>query len=366
MIVANVVGTRPEFVQVAPLVRRLERGHTPVIIHTGQHYDALMSDVFFRELELPRPDENLGVGSEGQATQTARIMTRLEKVLERRKPDVVLVYGDTNSTLAGALTATKMGIPVGHVEAGMRSYNRSMPEEVNRVVVDHLADLLLCPTRSAIGNLRREGIRSGVTFVGDVMLDSMLFWKPRLKGLPDGLAVNLLPKRYSIMTLHRPVNVDDLTSLRRILRAVGETGEPVIFPVHPRTRASLQKGGLRKFPANITPVDPLGYLEFLSLLSRARRVLTDSGGVQKQAYFLGVPCITLREETEWVETVNAGWNVLVGSRPSAIRKAVREFRPHGRRPPYFGRGRASERIVQVMERGLRPRSRRSRTASEVG
>jgi len=322
-------------------------------VHTGQHYDPSMSELMFRTLRLPQPHHVLGVGSGSHAYQISRIMERLEPVLLKEKADCVLVYGDTNSTLAGALTAAGLGIPVAHVEAGLRSYNRTMPEEVNRVIVDHIADFLFCPTKVSVSNLRNEGIRRGVYRVGDVMLDSALFWRQTAASRKVPQALGLERKGYLLMTLHRPGNVDDAKSLGRVLGAIRRLDRIVVFPIHPRTRARLRRTlGAAKPPANLRIVEPMVYFDFLSALMNAEKVLTDSGGVQKQAYFFGVPCITLREETEWIETVQAGWNVLVGTKPTSIVEAAENFSPSGGRPNFYGAGRAAPSIVKVMENRL--------------
>ena len=352
MRVVTILGARPQFIKAGPVSQALrEGGHGEHLIHTGQHYDYAMSQVFFEELGLPAPEVNLEVGSGGHGWQTGTMLLRIEEALLERRPDWVLVYGDTNSTLAGALAAVKLRIPVAHVEAGLRSFNRDMPEEHNRVLTDHCADLLLCPTPSAVDQLAREGIQSGVHLVGDPMFDAVLNNRERARGrsLPGGLD-DLEAGGYLLATVHRPYNTDDPQVLRRIIEAFEEIGEPVVFPVHPRTRARLVDvtgtSGLRY----VRLVEPLGYLDLLRLLGDARLVLTDSGGVQKEAYFLGVPCVTLRPETEWRETVEAGWNVLVGADPARIKDAARSLRPPPERPALFGDGRAGQAIVAALTR----------------
>jgi UDP-GlcNAc3NAcA epimerase len=304
--------------------------------------------VFLRELEIPQPDHNLGVGSGSHAQQTARIMLALEPLAISTKPDVMLVYGDTNSTLAGALVAAKVGVPLAHIEAGLRSFNRRMPEEVNRVLTDSCADLLFCPTGSAEENLRSEGIREGVHNVGDVMLDTLQRFLPRAKDTSDVLSrLGIQAGSYVLVTLHRPANVDDLRSLASILAAHARLEERVVFPVHPRTRVSLTQMGY--IPAsNLKLIDPVGYLDMLILETNARRIITDSGGVQKEAYILGVPCVTCRAETEWTETLDAGWNVLAGSDPERILEAVLRPPPVEDRVSIFGDGHAAERIVELL------------------
>lgn len=353
MKIAIIAGTRPEFVQAEPLLRTISRRHITLFIHTGQHYDRNMSELFIRSVGLRKPQFVLGVGSASHAEQTAKVMERLGPLLEKERPDCALVFGDTNSTLAAALTATKLGIPLGHVEAGLRSFNRSMPEEVNRITVDHLSDFLFCPTAASVRNLRIEGIRRGVHRVGDVMYDSARHWRRAAheRDLPRRLSLDR--QGYLLLTLHRPGNVDDRQVLSRILRTVSRFDRPVLFPIHPRTRARIRhESDGQRLPRNLRIVDPLGYLDFLSALMDSEKVLTDSGGVQKQAYFFRIPCITLRRETEWVETVETGWNTLVGTDPRALLRAVRNFEPARRHPDLYGNGQAAARILKVLERAL--------------
>jgi len=309
-----------------------------------------MSEVFFRDLDLPRPDYNLGVGSGPHGAQTAAMLQLIEEVLVKEQPDYVLVYGDTNSTLAGALAAAKLHIPVAHIEAGLRSFNRRMPEEINRVITDHLSTLLFCPTETAIKNLAQEGITEGAHLVGDVMYDAVLQFVEIAKQCSTILSdLNLNPKEYLLATVHRAYNTDFAENLENIVAALRETGERVIFPVHPRTHQRLIQLGLdnaESASGNLQFVGPIGYLDMLMLEQNARLVLTDSGGVQKEAYFFGVPCVTLRPETEWVETVETGWNVIVGASRSQIRNAVSGKQwPEGSPPPLFGNGRAAHSIV---------------------
>jgi UDP-N-acetylglucosamine 2-epimerase len=350
MFIVSVVGARPQFVKAAVLSRALRARHEELLLHTGQHYDDLMSDVFFRELGLSAPDVNLGVGSGSHATQTARALEGIEGVLTSRRPDAVVVYGDTNSTLAGALAASKLGIPVAHVEAGLRSYDRSMPEETNRVLTDHVASWLLCPTDTAIECLRREGIVDGVHHVGDLMYDSLLAALPRVKqgetGVLSGHALE--PGAYYVATVHRASNTDDATTLRALFVAFGRLECPVVLPLHPRTREAVASAGIA--PAgDLRIVEPVGYFEMVALERNARAVLTDSGGVQREAYFLGVPCVTLRTESEWPETAADGWNVLAGADPDAIVRAAQRSRPQTPPQPFFGDGHAAEKIVEILE-----------------
>ncbi|MDD3857494.1 MAG: UDP-N-acetylglucosamine 2-epimerase (non-hydrolyzing) [Methanoculleus sp.] len=350
MKIVSIVGARPQFIKCAPVSRELRKEHDEVLVHTGQHYDHGMSEVFFEELGIPKPDYNLGIGSGAHGHQTGAMLGAIEGVLEREKPDVVLVYGDTNSTLAGALAAAKMHVPVAHVEAGLRSFDRRMPEEVNRVLTDHASDLLLCPTETAVRNLAAEGITEGVFLVGDVMVDAMNHNRAVAEERSRILeAVGVEPEEYLVVTVHRPSNTNSREKMAAILGALEEVERPVVFPVHPRTRKYLSEYGLlATMPENILVVEPLGYLDMLRLMAHAEKILTDSGGVQKEAYMLGVPCITLRENTEWVETVEAGWNVLVGAERERIVAMIRGFAPVGDQFPLFGNGQAAAGIAKII------------------
>jgi UDP-N-acetylglucosamine 2-epimerase len=346
--ILNVVGARPQFIKAAAVCRalRARAGLQDVLVHTGQHYDPEMSDVFFAELGLPLPDRALGVGSGTHADQTGRILVAVERVVEEEEPALVLVYGDTNTTLAAALAAVKLQVPVGHVEAGLRSFNRSMPEEINRVVADHVSSLLFCPTPVAVQNLRAEGIAVGVHQVGDVMFDLLrLSLEHKRDAVLGELGVE--PGGYYLITLHRAGNTDDVARLEAIVSAAGKLDAPVVFPVHPRTRKAMEQAGVRP-DGSLRAIAPLGYLDFLALQASARAILTDSGGVQKEAYMLGVPCVTLRAETEWTETVAAGWNVLVDADPDAIIAAA-ERTPPRERQELYGDGHAAERIAAICE-----------------
>jgi len=315
MKIVTIVGARPQFIKCAPVSRALRAEHTEVLVHTGQHYDANMSDVFFTELDIPAPDYHLGIGSGPQGEQTGRMLAAIEEVIMKEQPDMVLVYGDTNSTLAGALAAVKLHIPVAHVEAGLRSFDRSMPEEINRVVTDHVSDLLFCPTQTAVDNLLTEGITTGVHLTGDVMVDALLYNAGIAEESSTVLEdLELVEGGYSVATVHRASNTDAEENLRSIVDAFGEIGNPIVFPAHPRTVKYLKEYGLYDhLPGNVRLTEPLAYLDMLHLMRHARMILTDSGGVQKEAYVLKVPCVTLRENTEWVETLRDGWNVLVGA-----------------------------------------------------
>ena len=341
----SVVGARPQFIKAAPVSRAIRRRHDEVLVHTGQHYDENMSQVFFRELDIPEPDINLGVGSGPHGAQTGAMMSGLEKVALEVRPDWVLVYGDTNSTLAAALVAAKLHQHLAHVEAGLRSYDRRMPEEVNRVVADHLSDLLLCPTDTAVRNLAREGIERGVHVIGDVMYDAFLHSADAAKKRSEIIGrLGLTPGRFALATVHRAENTDDPEQLASIMRGMDLSGLDVVLPLHPRTRARLRED----IGPRIKLIDPVGYLDMIAIEGAAEIIVTDSGGVQKEAYFLAKPCITLRESTEWTETVTAGWNVLVGSDTERIAEAMRNFRPAGKRRDLFGDGHASEKIAELL------------------
>lgn len=349
MHIVTIVGARPQFIKAAAISRVLRQRHREVLVHTGQHYDASMSDVFFRELDIPAPDVNLAVGSASHGAQTGAMLAKIEAVLLAERPDWVLVYGDTNSTLAGALAAAKLHIPVAHVEAGLRSFNRAMPEEINRILTDHISALLLCPSQTAVDNLAREGITRGVTLVGDVMADVLRLAVERADtALPDipGVASGA----YALATVHRAENTDDAARLRGILTGLSLLDMPVIFPVHPRAHRAIATLGWTP-PDHVHLIEPVGYLSMVALMRSARVILTDSGGVQKEAYWLGVPCVTLRDETEWVETVMHGWNILVGADPERIVAAARQPSPSAPRPPLYGDGHAAERCVAALERG---------------
>lgn len=351
MKIASIVGARPQFIKLAPLSRQLRKSHREVLIDTGQHYDMEMAGAFYSEFKIPKPDHSLGIGSGEHGEQTGRMLVSLEKALVTERPDLVVVFGDTNSTLAGALSAAKMNIPVAHVEAGLRSYDRTMPEEINRVLTDHLSSLLFCPTKVSKENLGREGITEGVHVVGDVMIDALEESKKAAEHHSKILEeLGLEPKKYQLMTLHRPSNVDKKENLKSILNAIGGSDERTVFPVHPRTAKMLEEFGLDKtMPEDIVMTKPVNHMDAIWLVANASRVLTDSGGLQKEAYLLGTPCITLRDTTEWVETVNAGWNILVGADPKRIDAAIRGFEPPKYRPKIFGLEGASGRIAEIVD-----------------
>lgn len=360
--VINIVGARPNFMKVAPLVeamKRREREFTPLLVHTGQHYDQLMSDAFLRDLDLPRPDVSLAVGSASQAAQTAAIMQKFEPVLLREKPDWVVVVGDVNSTLACALVAVKMGVKVAHVEAGLRSRDRTMPEEINRLLTDQIGDLLFTPSGDADANLRAEGIpEDRICFVGNIMIDSLCKYLERAKASAIREQFGVADCDYAVLTLHRPANVDDAQTFSKILHALAEIGQrlPIIFPVHPRTHKTIVELGLAERIAEIPGlrlIAPLGYLDFLGLCSGAQLVLTDSGGLQEETTYLGIPCLTLRENTERPITVEQGTNVVVGSNPKKIITAAfaaldRHAQPIRTTMPLLWDGHTAERILDAL------------------
>jgi len=357
MKVLTVVGARPQFIKVAAVSHAIEKAAgrvTEVIVHTGQHFDANMSAVFFEELAIPEPKYNLGISGGTHGEMTGRMLAPVEKVILDERPDLVMIHGDTNSTLAASLAAVKIHVPIGHVEAGLRSYNRRIPEEVNRVVADHLSNLLFCPTPVAVENLAKEGIVKGVFMTGDVMYDSAIHYRRVAEQRSDAMKrLGLAKGEFYLATIHRPDNASDVDRLRGLLDVLDEAPRPVVLPVHPRTRKTLEEGGLK--PKRIRMTEPASYLDMLLLENNARVIVTDSGGVQKEAYFAGVPCITLRPETEWVELVEAGWNRLVGHDAAAIRRAIEWAetmdRSSGGRSLY-GDGHAAERIVAIL---LEPR-----------
>jgi UDP-N-acetylglucosamine 2-epimerase (non-hydrolysing) len=349
--ILSVVGARPQFVKAFPLSRALRERHEEVLVHTGQHYDEALSAVFFEELSIPKPDHNLGVGSGDHAHQTAAMMTGIADLVEQEQPDLVLVYGDTNSTLAGALVAAKTAPDLAHVEAGLRSHNRAMPEEINRLLTDHSADLLFAPTRAAARNLRDEGLYADVHQTGDVMYDAILASKGNALASSEILEeLDLEDEAYVLATVHRASNTDNPDRLRSIFEALGSVEERVVIPLHPRTKAALERENLlAAVKAGVDVIDPVGYLDFVRLLASAERVATDSGGVQKEAFYLDRPCVTLREETEWVELVECGWNRLVGADPDAIQAALTAPIDLPIKPSLYGDGDAAGRIVAAID-----------------
>lgn len=354
MKVLTVVGARPQFIKAAPVSRVIRERAQEVLVHTGQHYDKSMSDVFFEELHIPVPEYHLHVGSKSHGAQTGEMLSKVEEVMVAEKPDCVLVYGDTNSTLAGALSASKLHIPVAHVEAGLRSFNRRMPEEINRVLTDHVSTWLFCPTSTAVNHLKTEGITERVDLTGDVMLDALRY-NSRLAENQSTILSELELKKgeYVLITLHRAENTDDPARLSQIIGAINELPLPAVLPLHPRTRSRLAPLGLEITNPHVTLIDPVGYLDMLQLEVNAKKILTDSGGVQKEAFFAKVPCITMRDETEWVETVELGTNVLVGADQSKILEAVHRFEvDFAQVPEVFGNGHAADKIMDRLLRDL--------------
>jgi UDP-N-acetylglucosamine 2-epimerase (non-hydrolysing) len=354
MKILHVIGNRPQFIKLGPVLKASERYKeiNNVCLHTGQHYDYNLSKLFFDELKIQEPDYNLGVGSGTQGYQTGEMIKRIEEVLIKEEPDLVLVYGDTNSTLAGALAAVKLHIKIGHVEAGLRSYDKSMPEEINRVLTDHCSDLLFCPTKTSIANLNNEGLIKSVYLTGDVMVDTLLYNRGIAEKSNIIEELGLKNKDYFVITVHRASNTNNEENLKNMMEAFCEIDEKIVFPIHPRTEKFLRQYGLyEKLKTHVNLIKPLGYLDFLKLISHSKKILTDSGGIQKEAYILKVPCITLRETTEWIETVEDGWNVLVGTNKKKIIKRMDEFEPNNEQRGVFGCGDASERIITILIRG---------------
>jgi len=350
MKIASIVGARPQFIKCNPVSKELRKDHQEVLIHTGQHYNYEMSKLFFEQLGIPKPDYNLGVGSGSHGEQTGKMLIEIEKILLKEKPDLVLVYGDTNSTLAGALAAVKLHIVIGHVEAGLRSFDKKMPEEINRVLTDHCSDLLFSPTRTGVINLEREGITKGVHLTGDVMYDALLnnLKIAEKSSILDEL--NVKNEEFYLTTVHRPENTDNIKNLSKILQVLSRINGKVIFPVHPRTMKFIKNNNLEKMiDENVIMIKPVGYLDFIWLEKNAKKILTDSGGIQKEAYMLKVPCITLRENTEWVETVKDGWNVLAGTNEEEILNSVKNFNPGGKQKKCFGNGTGSKQIKKILD-----------------
>jgi UDP-N-acetylglucosamine 2-epimerase (non-hydrolysing)/UDP-GlcNAc3NAcA epimerase len=349
--VLTVIGNRPQFVKAAAVSRLLRAEHDELLVHTGQHHDDELSTIFVTELGIPRPERELGIHGGTNTEQTARMLADLGPLVAQERPDVVLVYGDTNSTLAGGLAAAQARVPVAHVEAGMRSFDRAMPEELNRVLTDHLSDVLLCPSPTAVANLEREHVGGRIELVGDVMVDVALLFAPRARADDGPLReAGVTPGQYALATAHRAGNVDDPDRLRALVDLLLALPLAVVLPLHPRTRARLEGAGwLGELEAaeHVRLMAPLGYVAFTSLLSRARAVLTDSGGVQKEAYLAGVPCVTMRDTTEWVETVDVGWNVLVDLDAGAALAALRRT-PPAERPELYGDGQAGARVVAAL------------------
>ncbi|HNW92793.1 MAG TPA: UDP-N-acetylglucosamine 2-epimerase (non-hydrolyzing) [bacterium] len=349
MKVVTVVGARPQFIKLAPVSRALRAQAAEILVHTGQHFDDAMSEAFFRELALPRPDVNLGAGGGLPETQLAAILPPLTELVRRERPDWVLVYGDTTSTLAGALAAVMSHTPLAHVEAGLRSFDRAMPEENNRVATDALAQLLFPPTAAAAAQLKREGVVGRIAVTGDVMYDALLAMRPQAAARSAAAALGLAPGSYYLATVHRAGNTDDPARLAAIVDGLCAAPLPVVLPLHPRTDKCLRAAGLyNRLAAGVKLVAPLGYLDMLSLLQDAAMLITDSGGAQKEAYWLGVPCVTLRPSTEWHETLGDDWNVLTDADPAKLAAALARPRPAADRPPHYGDGHAAAQIVAAL------------------
>ena len=360
--IITIIGARPQFIKTPLISSELNKFATEILVHTGQHYDDKMSAIFFRQLGIKKPKYNLAVGSGDQGEQTAKMLEGIEKILLKEKPDLVLIYGDTNSTLAGALAGAKLHIPVAHVEAGLRSYNREMPEEINRIVADHTSTLLFCPTRSSVRTLKGEGISKGVHWTGDVMADiqRQLIANSLQQTAKTLKSYGLKPKEYILATVHRQENTDKKENLVNIVEAMVQIGQMIVWPMHPRTQKALKDYGLDKKLAqnpSIRLIDPVGFLECMSLETNAKLILTDSGGVQKEAYLARVPCIILRKNTEWVETVESGWNQLAGTDIKKIVKLAKSFPSASWRmenhPNFLGDGRAYLKIVKIIEKFLK-------------
>lgn len=353
MKIMTIVGARPEFIQLAPISKAVRRRHQEILVHTGQHYDDNMSRVFFDDLGIVPPEFHLGVGGGGHGAQTGRMLIKLEETMLQEKPDWVLVFGDTNSTVSGALAAAKLWIPIAHVEAGLRSFDRRMPEEVNRVIVDHMSQMLLAPTQTGVDNLKNEGITEGVEMVGDVRVDVMHDFLPKARerrqklltqaGVAEGEA-------FALATIHRPSNTDDRARLAAVLEAFRIAGLPIVLPVHPRLKKMMDAFEFR-FSDNVRALEPLGFLELLSLLDACQIVITDSGGLQKESYMLRRPTVTVRDTTEWIETVHSGWNRLSEPEPAEFRAAIAAARaePPAEHPDFYGSVGVCERIVDLLE-----------------
>ncbi|WP_315789074.1 non-hydrolyzing UDP-N-acetylglucosamine 2-epimerase [Fischerella sp. JS2] len=350
MKIVTILGARPQFVKASVVSCAFRQvGIEEIIVHTGQHFDARMSDIFFKDLDLPQPDYHLNIHSLNHGAMTGRMMEKIEELLLQNRPNWICVYGDTNSTLAGALVAAKLYIPLAHIEAGLRSFNREMPEEVNRVVTDHLAQLLFAPTPLAIECLQKEGIVQGIHLVGDVMMDAILTFKLKANNSSNILSkYQLNPQTFYLATIHRPSNTDNRDRLSSILKSLTELDLPVVFPIHPRTQAQVQKQGLDFYleSSKILAIPPVSYLDMLVLESNCQGLITDSGGMQKEAYILGRPCFTMRNETEWKETVEAGWNKLV--QPETLKEAIANFIPPSQSPLFYGEGNAATKITEVL------------------
>ncbi|WP_308780257.1 non-hydrolyzing UDP-N-acetylglucosamine 2-epimerase [uncultured Clostridium sp.] len=349
MKILTVIGARPQFIKAAAVSNKLRKNHEEVLVHTGQHYDNNMSDIFFDELGIPKPNYNLNIGSGNHGYQTGKMLMELESLYLNEKPDLVLVYGDTNSTLAGALAASKLLIPVAHIEAGLRSFNMKMPEEQNRVLTDHISKYLFAPTDTAIKNLKNENITENVFNTGDVMFDAIkLFKEKALETSTVLIDNNISPNEYILSTIHRAENTNDINRLKNIINALNECEKNIVLPLHPRTHKFIKDYGLT-INDNIKIIAPVGYLDMINLENNSQKIVTDSGGVQKEAYFLQKPCITMRDETEWIETVENGWNTIVGSNKEKILDAIINFNPKGEQKMVFGHGNAADIISEKLK-----------------
>ena len=349
MKIAFIVGARPQFIKLSPLSKKIKHGFKEIIIHTGQHFDENMSDMFFEDLSIPKPDYNLNINCGTHGEQAGEMMIELEKVLKRESPSLAIVFGDTNSTLAGSLVCSKLHIPIIHIEAGLRSFNRQMPEETNRIVSDHTSDFLFAPTKTAMKNLEREGLTEKALLTGDIMVDSLMDNIERAEQISNILHIKgLVGKNYYLMTLHRPYNVDDHSKLRNIFAKLSKINGQIIFPVHPRTIKVINDNQL-VIPENILLSEPVGYLDFIKLESCSMKIITDSGGIQKEAYILKKPCITIRPETEWVETVEEGWNVLVDVDSDDFVNTIESFNPVKEQHDIFGTNVAQKMFDKIEE-----------------
>ncbi|HNX01540.1 MAG TPA: UDP-N-acetylglucosamine 2-epimerase (non-hydrolyzing) [Candidatus Cloacimonadota bacterium] len=357
MKILSVIGARPQFIKAALLSKEIRKYHEEILVHTGQHYNEEMSDIFFEQLDIPQPSYNLGVGSGTHGYQTGHMIIELEKVLLREMPDFVLIYGDTNSTVSASLAAVKLHIPVGHVEAGLRNFDLNIPEEVNRLVADHISTLLFAPTETAVDNLANEGLSDKTFLTGDVMYDILLRSldvSEKQSGIMTELG--LRDKDYILATIHRPDNTDNSDNLKNIIKAFETCGENVVVPLHPRTLKEMTKQNIKVESDHLKIITPLGYMDFLKLLHHAKKVITDSGGVQKESYLLKIPCITIYESTSWIETVRDGWNILAKPDVEDIMDKIRNFNPSGKQGNYFGDGHSCERIVEIINQYLNTRS----------
>ena len=347
--IITILGARPQFIKAAAVSSVFGKHVHEILVHTGQHYDANMSDVFFQELGIPAPKYHLNIGSGSHGAMTGAMLSAIEEILLKETPDFVMVYGDTNSTLAGALAASKLLIPVIHVEAGLRSFNKAMPEEQNRILTDHVSNLLFVPTQTAIDNLHREGITAGVYNVGDVMFDGILHFSKLAAEKSTILSeLNLVDQDYLLCTIHRAENTNDINRLKGIVNGLNDANEQIILPLHPRTQKYLADYGIA-LNKHIRVIEPVGYLDMVRLETGAKKIVTDSGGVQKEAFFLAKPCITMRDETEWVETVENGWNIIVGADAEKITQAINTFEPQLERKSYFGNGTAALQMVELIK-----------------